>query len=74
METDAGLDLGLLHLVGIGEREGARQVNALALDGDFTLGNGSVTLDFAKHIAYLYLLVAAFFHLGLNVADGQFAA
>ena len=45
MELDAWLDLGLLHLIGVGEGEGAKQVDTFATDIDIAFGNSTITLQ-----------------------------
>ena len=74
MEADAWLNLGLLHLVGIREGEGAEHIDTLALDVDMSIGNGTVTVNFGSDIAYCQLLVSCLRNVGIYVSDGQFTA
>ena len=73
MEADTRLNLGLLHLVGIGERETTKHVNAGSLDSDVTCGYSTVTLQLGKEVAYLHLFIFTLCYLGSDVTNRQLA-
>ena len=73
MELDAGLNLGLLHLVGVGEREGAEQVDTLAANVDFTFGNGAVALQGKDGVTDMQQLVFRLIDFGMHLAHRQFS-
>ena len=74
IEPETRFDLGLLHLVGIGEGEGAADVGKLTGCEQFALGYSTVADNAGIEVGDLNELVLGFVHMGLDLADGQLAS
>ena len=73
MEADAGFDLRLLHLVGVGEGKRTNEVDTVAQHGKLASGHGTVAIDVSHDIAYLDFLVFSLVDISIHMTDGQFA-
>ena len=74
VELHLGLDLRLVHLVGIGEREGAAEVHPLARGVEVTLGDGTIADDVDGEVARANKFIGCARDMGMDFADGQLAA
>ena len=68
------MNLHLLHLVGIGERERTAEVGKLAWGVEVPLGYGAVADDVDVDICHREDTIRGLVHMGRNVAYGQLAA
>ena len=67
MELDAWLDLGLLHLIGVGEGEGAKQVDTFATDIDIAFGNSAIALQGENGVTDMQQLVFRLIDFGMHL-------
>ena len=70
VEPDARINLGLLHLVCVGEGEGAADVCKLTWCEQVALGDSAIADDVDIDIGHLDELVLCLVHMGLDLANG----
>lgn len=68
------LDFDFVHLVGVGERELAVEVEEIALFENVASGFGTIALDVYGEVFHVDFLVAAIVDGGCDGANRQFSA
>ena len=67
-------DFHLVHFIGVGKREGERDVAYLAGFLDVACGYGTVTLDIGGDVLHVDAHVGAVVHNDIHDTDGEFSA